>query len=229
MMSALFDPIAELYERYADINDEVYRPYLERSLPGIGKRAIDLGCGSGRFTGLLADRCASVVAVDIAKREIEIARAKRSRPNVEYRAADLLEVGPAKDGLFDVVLSVNTLFHLFRQHDADRVLSHVRSLVAPGGTAVIVDIVPPARIRCCIIAGGDSRTRLGLWQDDDPSPTPGWSCAFASTRSGCSTPGPTVRSPAPISTSAIPPPSSEPTSPMTSTPSCARSSGTKIQ
>jgi hypothetical protein len=27
-MSALFDPIAEIYERYADINDEVYRPYL---------------------------------------------------------------------------------------------------------------------------------------------------------------------------------------------------------
>lgn len=139
----LFNPIAELYERYADITDDVYRPYLERSLPGIGKRAIDLGCGSGHFTGLLADRCATVLAVDIADREIEIAQAKRPRPNVEYRVADLLDVSPTEDGPFDVVLSVNTLFHLFGQHGTDRVLSHVHSLVAPGGTAVIVDIVSP--------------------------------------------------------------------------------------
>jgi 2-polyprenyl-3-methyl-5-hydroxy-6-metoxy-1,4-benzoquinol methylase len=140
---ALFDPIAELYERYADINDEVYRPYLERCLPGTGKRAIDLGCGSGRFTGLLADRCTAVVAVDIAEREIEIARAKRPNPNVEYRIGNILDVSPTEDGSFDVVLSVNTLFHLFGQHGVDLVLDHVRSLVAPGGTAVIVDIVSP--------------------------------------------------------------------------------------
>ena len=139
----LFNPIAELYERYADVNDAVYRPFLERSLPRTGKRAVDLGCGSGRFTGLLADRCAQVLAVDLAEREIEIARAKRPRPNVEYRAGCIMDLSPAEDGPFDVVLSVNTLFHLFRQHGIDRVLGHTRSLVAPGGTAVIVDVVSP--------------------------------------------------------------------------------------
>jgi hypothetical protein len=46
-----------------------------------------------------------------------------------------------RDGRFDVVLSVNALFNLYRDHDPDEVFRHVRSLVAPGGTAVIVDVV----------------------------------------------------------------------------------------
>jgi 2-polyprenyl-3-methyl-5-hydroxy-6-metoxy-1,4-benzoquinol methylase len=137
----LFNPIAVLYERYADVNDEVYRPYLERALPTAGGRAVDLGCGSGRFTGLLADRYEHVLAVDIAEREIDIAASKRARPNITYRAASLLEVTPDRDGLFDAVLSVNTLFNLFGEHDPDDVLRHVRSLIAPGGSAVIVDVV----------------------------------------------------------------------------------------
>ncbi len=139
----LFNPIAELYERYAEINDEVYRPHLERLLPVSGGRGVDLGCGSGRFTGLLAERCEQVLAVDIAEREVAIARAKRARPNIDYRVRSLLDVSPEEDGGFDIVLSVNTLFHLFADHDVDKVLRHVRSLVAPGGSAVIVDIVTP--------------------------------------------------------------------------------------
>jgi 2-polyprenyl-3-methyl-5-hydroxy-6-metoxy-1,4-benzoquinol methylase len=143
MPSALFDPIAEMYERYADINDAVFRPHLERMLPASGQRGIDLGCGSGRFTRLLADRCDEVLGVDIAEREVAIAEAKRGRPNIEYRVASLLDVSAEKDGPFDVVLSVNTMFHLFADHGVDDVVGHVRSLVAPGGTAVIVDVVTP--------------------------------------------------------------------------------------
>src|SRR5262249_28737787 len=139
----LFNAIAGLYQRYAEITDEVYRPYLERALPAGGARAVDLGCGTGRFTGLLADRCDRVLAVDIAERELEIARGRHSRPNIEYRLGSLLDVTADAEGAFDLVLSVNTLFHLFGRYDSDRVLRHVRSLVAPGGCAVLVDIVTP--------------------------------------------------------------------------------------
>jgi SAM-dependent methyltransferase len=143
----LFDAIAELYERYAEINDEVYRPYLEGALPAHAERAVDLGCGSGRFTGLLAQRCDRVLAVDIAEQEVRIARAKRMHPNIDYQVRSLLDVTGDVDGRFDVVFSVNTLFHLYAEHGPDRVLRHVRSLVAPGGLAVIVDVVSPGRRR----------------------------------------------------------------------------------
>jgi len=84
-----------------------------------------------------------VLAVDIAERELEIARAQHSRPNITYQWGSLLDVTADADGPFDLVLSVNTLFHLFGQHDSDRVLRHVRSLVAPRGCAVVGDIVSP--------------------------------------------------------------------------------------
>ena len=140
--AALFDPLAELYARYAEINDEIYRPWLTAALDaaGPGARAADLGCGTGRFAGLLADRYDSVLAVDVSARELELARARHGRPGVTFAQRSLLDVTPAADGRFDLVLSVNTIFHL---RDHDRVLPHVRDLVAPGGRAVLVDIVSP--------------------------------------------------------------------------------------
>jgi 2-polyprenyl-3-methyl-5-hydroxy-6-metoxy-1,4-benzoquinol methylase len=140
--SALFDPLAELYDRYAEINDSVYRPWLTAAVEaaGPGDRAADLGCGTGRFSGLLAGAYGEVLAVDVSGRELELARTRHPAENVRYEQRSLLDVTPATDGRFDLVLSVNTLFHL---RDHDRVLPHVRDLVAPGGWAVLVDIVSP--------------------------------------------------------------------------------------
>jgi 2-polyprenyl-3-methyl-5-hydroxy-6-metoxy-1,4-benzoquinol methylase len=144
---ALFDPLARLYERYGEINDGVYRPWLTRAVatagPAAGRpgsRAVDLGCGTGRFEALLADRYDTVLAVDVSAAELAIARQRYARAGVTYEQRSLLDVTPAADGRFDLVLSVNTIFHL---RDHDRVLPHVRDLVAPGGTAVLVDIVSP--------------------------------------------------------------------------------------
>jgi SAM-dependent methyltransferase len=141
--AALFDPLAELYERYAEISDGVYRPWLTAALEvgGPHVRAADLGCGTGRFDDLLAERYASVLAVDVSGRELALARERhRDRPGLVFAQRSLLDVTPETDGRFDLVLSVNTIFHL---RDHDRVLPHVRSLVAPGGWAVLVDIVSP--------------------------------------------------------------------------------------
>ena len=145
-MTALFDPLAELYDRYAEINDVVYRPWLTAAVEAAGPdrgtgRAADLGCGTGRFDGLLADAYGDVLAVDISGRELELARTRHPRPEVRYEQRSLLDVTPAADGRFDLVVSVNTIFHL---RDHDRVLPHVRDLVAPGGWAVLIDIVAPA-------------------------------------------------------------------------------------
>jgi SAM-dependent methyltransferase len=54
----------------------------------------------------------------------------------------MLDVTPGADGWFDLVLSVNAIHHL---RDHDRVLPHIRGLVAPGGVAVLVDIVAVSR------------------------------------------------------------------------------------
>jgi 2-polyprenyl-3-methyl-5-hydroxy-6-metoxy-1,4-benzoquinol methylase len=151
-----FDTLARLFERYAEMEADSYTPWLTAVVPdraGRGSRAVDLGCGSGRFTGLLAERYDEVLAVDIAERLLEIARAKRARPNIRYECRSLWDVTADRDGRFDVVMCINTINHV---RDHDRVLPHIRGLVSPGGHAVLVDIVYD-----------DSRPRSRLWHYQD--------------------------------------------------------------
>lgn len=137
-MSAIdYDQIAELFATFAADTDCLYRPWLT-DVVGTGERAVDLGCGSGRWTGLLLDNYGEVHGVDTSALEIETATAEH--PEADLVVRDLMDVRPHTDGQFDLVLSVNTVHHL---NDHDRVLPHLRSLVAPGGRAVVVDITDP--------------------------------------------------------------------------------------
>jgi SAM-dependent methyltransferase len=54
-----------------------------------------------------------------------------------YRHCDLLDLTPDRDGTFDLVLSAYTLHHV---PDLPAALEQIRSLVRPGGQAILVDI-----------------------------------------------------------------------------------------
>ena len=133
-----FDRTAADYDRLGDLggNDSI-RNWLVSVLPSAGGRALDLGCGAGRHAVLLAERFAHVDAVDLSLPMIEIARAKRSRPNIAYRQADLLEA--TGSGEYDLVLSVMTLHHV---PDLRAALAHIKGLLAPGGRIALVDPYP---------------------------------------------------------------------------------------
>jgi SAM-dependent methyltransferase len=139
-----FDVFPDLFDQYTglwDGLDSTFTDWLSANLPDAQTgRAVDLGCGAGRHTLALADRCHQVLAVDVADGMLDIARRDRSRPNVRYEHRDVLAVTPDLAGRFDVVLSVHTLHHVGLP---DLVLPWVRSLVAPGGVAVLADIVDP--------------------------------------------------------------------------------------
>jgi 2-polyprenyl-3-methyl-5-hydroxy-6-metoxy-1,4-benzoquinol methylase len=103
-----FDRTAADHERLGDLSENgSLSGWLESVLPPAGGRALDLGCGTGRHAVLLAGRFTRVDAIDLSLPMIEIAREKRSRPNITYRQADLLKT--AGSGEYDLVLSVMTL------------------------------------------------------------------------------------------------------------------------
>jgi SAM-dependent methyltransferase len=131
-----FDRTAADYDRLGDLaeNDSI-TSWLGNVLPPSGGRALDLGCGTGRHAVLLAGRFTHVDAVDLSLPMIEIARAKRSRPNIAYHQADLLDAS----GEYDLVLSLMTLHHV---PDLRAALAHIKGLLAPGGRIVLVDPYP---------------------------------------------------------------------------------------
>ncbi|MGF7238525.1 MAG: class I SAM-dependent methyltransferase [Frankia sp.] len=137
-----YDDYAALFDRYTDVVDHLYgrplREWISTHLPASGERAVDLGCGAGRLTPLLAERFGQVIGVDVSSRMLEIARSRRSAANISYQNRGIEEVTADTDGLFDAVLSVSALYLL---NDYDAALGRIRKLVRPGGTALLVDIV----------------------------------------------------------------------------------------
>ncbi|HEX4108020.1 MAG TPA: class I SAM-dependent methyltransferase [Solirubrobacteraceae bacterium] len=97
-----------------------------RPCPPAAARRVDLACGAGRHTALIAERYEQVLAVDLSAEMIEIARRRRPAVNVEYRVGDLHEVC----GRFELVFCSAALHDL---PEADHALEHMRSLLAPGG------------------------------------------------------------------------------------------------
>jgi ubiquinone/menaquinone biosynthesis C-methylase UbiE len=134
-----FDRVAEDLDRLAELSrHELITSWLADVLPKAGRYAIDLGCGPGRQAVLLAGRFAQVDAVDLSGPMIELARARRPRPNISYLHGDLRQAGQA--GHYDLVLCVRTLHHVLDLHAA---LSHLKRLLAPGGRLIVVDNYPP--------------------------------------------------------------------------------------
>jgi SAM-dependent methyltransferase len=141
--AAVFDPLAVAFDRFTAVWDRIdtrFSDWLTQQLPDTAGRALDLGCGAGRHTALLAERYPDVLAVDPSGEMLDLAETRLDRPGVTYQQRDGIDLSPRVDGLFELVLSVHTLHHL---GPAEQVLPLVKDLVAPGGTAVLVDIVNP--------------------------------------------------------------------------------------
>lgn len=139
---AYFDDFPERYARFNVMRERLMpatAEWLRANLPG-GHRAVDLGCGEGRWAAMLAGRYDEVLAVDVSDRMLDLAQASGPPASIDYQRRGVLEVTPERDGVFDAVLSVNVLHHV---GPLPEVMPHVRRLVAPGGRLVVADIVNP--------------------------------------------------------------------------------------
>jgi ubiquinone/menaquinone biosynthesis C-methylase UbiE len=76
-------------------------------------RALDIGCGEGKFTRGLKALCRDVAGVDVKERSIEKAKAAAASEgiNVDFRIASGQAL-PWHDGHFDVVVFSNSLHHM---------------------------------------------------------------------------------------------------------------------
>jgi ubiquinone/menaquinone biosynthesis C-methylase UbiE len=101
-----------------------------------GGRALDVGCGGGHAAEMLANDFDEVVAVDLSGPLLDVAKVKRSRPNIRYVLGDAVEY--ADDAGFDLLYSHTMLHHVT---DYGGALEHLKCLVRPGGTVALVDNV----------------------------------------------------------------------------------------
>lgn len=133
-----FDRIALLTERHGGGGaGGVYNDYLLRQLPPRLESALEIGCGSGSFTRLLASRARSVLALDLSPEMIRLAEAESpGHANIEYRPGDVMRLALPAGG-FDCVVSIATLHHL----PLEPALCKMKDALKPGGVLVIHDLI----------------------------------------------------------------------------------------
>jgi SAM-dependent methyltransferase len=156
------------WERYAtasagSISALLDRAEAERSRP-LG-RALDLGCGRGRYTPELARRGWQAVGVDYVPAAIEAAAASsRGVAGLSYVVGDVTRLPEAQLGTFDFFLDIGC----FQGLDAGQRRSEaagVSALANPGATVLLLSFGPSRWQR---LVGGasqqDVETAFAGWQ-----------------------------------------------------------------
>ncbi len=134
-VGALFNAVADDYDQSGvDFFAPIAQGLVDELAPAPGERAVDLGCGRGAATVLLArgvGATGSVVGLDLSDGMLAHARTAMAHEglNVDLRVGDASEP-ELPEGEFDVVASSLVLFFL---PDPAAALARWVQLLAPGG------------------------------------------------------------------------------------------------
>ncbi len=98
-----------------------------------GKRVLDIPCGEGYGSNLLATRAESVLGIDISSEAVAHATARYDKENLRFIAADCTDIHEP-DASFDVIISFEMIEHITTQ---EVFLREVVRLLKPGGMFII--------------------------------------------------------------------------------------------
>jgi ubiquinone/menaquinone biosynthesis C-methylase UbiE len=97
-----------------------------------GKVLLEVGCGDGRLTALLADKAAAITAIDTDGSHIEAARKQINGVNFQVGSGEKLGF---EDGSFDIVLFSYSLHH----QDCTKALAEAKRVLRQDGCILIIE------------------------------------------------------------------------------------------
>lgn len=105
-------------------------------------QVLDVGCGSGEYTLLIASRCRHVRAFDLSPKLIEKART-HGAANIDFRCGDVATLTEHRDCSFDAAF-VMGVFVTVHGERFERAAADLATLVRPGGVLITRDSVTPS-------------------------------------------------------------------------------------
>ena len=116
-------------------------PYLPKQ-----GRALELGCGAGDLTLMMAEMGFLATGIDISPTAIDWAREKALQRGVQadFLVGNVCDLSDFSSGAFDVVLDGHCL-HCIVGEDRRRVLEETRRMLRPGGYLLVLTMIgaPP--------------------------------------------------------------------------------------
>ncbi len=131
-----FDCLAQ-YEQVGWNHNNHYHKFLLKQLPLNCESVLDIGCGTGAFARLLAERCSRVVAIDLSPNMIKVAKQhSKEHTNIDFQIADILQWElPVEQ--FEAIVSIAVVHHL----PLENLLPSLKNALKPGGKLVILDLL----------------------------------------------------------------------------------------
>lgn len=97
------------------------------------KKVLDIACGEGYGSNLLAKNAAHVTGVDINNDVVKLATGKYQKQKLEFFTGTVENI-PAADKQFEVVVSFETLEHIA---DHKKMMDEIKRVLQPGGLLII--------------------------------------------------------------------------------------------
>ncbi len=161
-LPAVIDP-GDLKGRKNLYIDTLQKMAVQKAL-GKEKRKfiLDFGCGSGRFSDLLAERCEFLMGMEITHQMLLLAKDESQCSNTGFALFDGMNF-PLKEGKVDTVISVNVLQYITKDSELNKVLSQVQKSLKPGGKFIDIEQVTRNKKRW----QRDLKTYLRFFEQND--------------------------------------------------------------
>jgi demethylmenaquinone methyltransferase/2-methoxy-6-polyprenyl-1,4-benzoquinol methylase len=141
------DKLSAYYARRAAEYERIYaKPERQADLDALrarigkifnGKRVLELACGTGYWTDVIASKAAQVTAIDLNEEVLEIARTKPNAARVTFQRGSVYEIadlGRVHDGLF-----AGFWWSHVPLEKLDGFLNDVSSRIKPGAMIAFLD------------------------------------------------------------------------------------------
>lgn len=106
-------------------------------------RVLEIGCGLGIITSAISKKASYVLAVDISRENVRLARLYVDEPHVQFEVMDVLqdELPSSKVELFDVIVLADVIEHIPKDH-RPVVFNRLESLLMANGIVILTFPTP---------------------------------------------------------------------------------------
>jgi SAM-dependent methyltransferase len=125
----------DVWQRWLEL--ETIKQFLSPS-----DRVIDIGCGNGFTTRIIAPLVSEVVGVDYSEEMIRRAKAFKSDVGAErmtFSVGDVMQLNSSMFGLFDTAISERCLINLASWDDQKRAIHNIAMTLKPGGRFLFIE------------------------------------------------------------------------------------------
>jgi 2-polyprenyl-3-methyl-5-hydroxy-6-metoxy-1,4-benzoquinol methylase len=143
MATEYWEKAAEDYSKGVISEELTLKPIILELIGNVNnKQVLDLGCGDGRYSIVMAKMGATVTGIDASKHQIEIAEKKHPHNNIEYAIGDASDIEQIKAQTIDLVLMNLVVPDMKNNNILERTFLQIKRVLKQNGRFIFSTLHP---------------------------------------------------------------------------------------